>query len=74
MTHNFISNYFFRRQESQFEETYISDGNYDHDTEKVIEEIEEFHDIENNDDNPPEDQLEVNETTVTNVDLDQLII
>ena len=29
-----------------------------------------FHDLENNDDNPPEDQLEVNETTVTNVDLD----
>ena len=53
---------------TQFVETYIlEDGNYDHDTEKVIEEIEEFHDLENNDDNPPEDQLEV---TVTNVDLD----
>ena len=44
------------------------DGNYDHDTENVIEEI----DLENNDDNRPEDQLDVNETIVTNVDLDQL--
>ena len=72
MTHNSFL-LFFQEVEinTQFEETYISeDGNYDHDTEKVIEEIEEFHDLENNDDNPPEDQLEVNETTVTNVDLD----
>ena len=68
MTRNFISIYFSKLANT---EPYISeDGNYDHDAEKIIEEIEKFHDLENNDDNQPENQLEVNETTVTNIDLD----
>ena len=54
MTHNLISNYFQEVEiNTQFEETYILEhDNYDHDTEKVIK---EFHDLENNDDDLPED-------------------